>query len=214
VSDMSDDKPSYVDRVRANTRACLEDIQAENARLRADLDRAETAMRRFEQRFVEVEQENSNLAALYAASYQLQASLCRAEVLGTIQEIVINLIGSEEMAILRLGPGNDTLEPLSMIGLDSERLAHLSTRHGMVGKALAAGTPQAETTPADDGLTACIPLVVGGRALAIVAIFRLLPQKVALAAVDLELFALLGRHAATALYCAELHERHAEGEGS
>jgi GAF domain-containing protein len=43
-----------------------------------------------------------------------------------------------------------------------------------------------------------------------IAIFRLLPQKVGLEEVDRELFELLATHAATALYCTQLHEQLAQ----
>ncbi len=235
-------KPSYVERVRANTRAYIEEILSENSRLRATtasvdeehallrrqvdelradlarrdhehrklltlVGRAEAETRRFEERFVEVETQNSNLAALYAASYQLHTSLRRSEVLATIAEIVINLIGSEELAILSLGATG--FEALGSMGVAPAQLARLRPDVGLVGSALASGQPAAAGAegPGDDGITACIPLCVAGRTIGLVAIFGLLPQKPALQAVDMELFGLLGHHAATALYCAELHER-------
>jgi hypothetical protein len=40
-----------------------------------------------------------------------------------------------------------------------------------------------------------------------IALFRLLPQKSGIEAVDRELFELLATHAATALHCARLHAR-------
>ena len=56
-------------------------------------------------------------------------------------------------------------------------------------------------------LTACIPLHFDGRLLGAVAIFRLLPQKNGLVALDHELFELIATHAARALYCTELQSR-------
>ena len=56
-------------------------------------------------------------------------------------------------------------------------------------------------------LSACIPLHFDGRLLGVVAIFRLLPQKTGLVALDHELFDLLATHAARALYCTELQSR-------
>ena len=114
-----DPKPTYVERVRANTRAYIEEILGENARLRESAERidaehdalrrklddlraelsrrerdqaklidlvgrAEAETRQHEERFVEVELQNSNLATLYAASYQLHALLRRSEVLATM----------------------------------------------------------------------------------------------------------------------------------
>ena len=50
--------------------------------------------------FSELEQHNTNLANLYVATYQLHGTLDRGTVLEAIQEIVVNLIGSEDFAIL------------------------------------------------------------------------------------------------------------------
>lgn len=50
-------------------------------------------------RFVDIETQNTNLANLYVAGYQLHGSLDRGQVLASIKEIVINLIGSEDFAI-------------------------------------------------------------------------------------------------------------------
>jgi GAF domain-containing protein len=240
-------KPTYVERVRANTRAYIEEILGENARLRSSAERidaehealrqklddlraellrrdrdaaklidlvgrAEAETRRHEERFVEVELQNSNLAALYAASYQLHASLRKSEVLATMQEIVVNLIGSEELGVLGLGAGG--LEPLVSMGVEAETLAGLRTDVGLLAAALASGQPCAVGAEGrgDDGVTACIPLVVAGRTIALVVIFSLLPQKPVLQAIDMELFGLLGHHAATALHCAELHEQRERDE--
>src|SRR5579884_2344455 len=57
---------------------------------------------RFSQKYLEVEVQNSNLANLYVASYRLHATLDRQEILSSIQEIIINLIGSEEFGIFDL----------------------------------------------------------------------------------------------------------------
>jgi len=223
---------SYIEEIlkeNARLRASAEAVGREHASLREQLDalradlerrerdqrellelvgRAEAETRRFEERFVEVEQQNSNLAALYAASYQLHASLRRTEVLLTMQEIVINLVGSEELAILGAGPNG--FVPLASVGVEPALLARLRPDVGLVSAALLSGQPVAASAdrPDEDGVTACIPLVVAGRTLGFIAIFRLLPQKPALQAIDMELFGLLGHHAATALYGAELHERH------
>ena len=56
----------------------------------------------------------------------------------------------------------------------------------------------------NSGLTACVPLVLDGRVIGAIAVFRLLDQKQSrLAPLDFELFDLLATHAAAALYCSE-----------
>ena len=53
---------------------------------------------------------------------------------------------------------------------------------------------------ADQDLTACIPLSLDGQLMGAIAIFRLLPQKPNLEAIDYELFDMLAIHAAIALH--------------
>lgn len=206
----------YVDQVRANTRRYIRELLDEQVSLRrqlealrADLERREreqAGMRRYEEQFVEVERQNANLAALYAASYQLHTPR-RAEVLLAIHEIVINLIGCEELAVL----GGD-LRPLSHMGVDPVALAALRDDVGLVARAHQGGAPATlePGAPADpQGVTACVPLRVAGRRVGLIVLFRLLPQKPRLEPFDHELLELLATHAATALYCSELHEREA-----
>lgn len=236
---MSDDgKRPYVERVREGTRRYVRELLGENLRLREDAGRVTTERdalrrevealreerrrhdeehgrllatlgtttsesRRFEERFLELEQQSANLAALYTASYQLHATLRRAEVLLAIQEIVINLVGSEELAVLSLTGG----APAPLVAVGVERAPEI-TPGGAISRALETRAPViADGDP--DGVTACVPLLVGGRLVGAIVIFRLLPQKGALGPFDQELLELLATHAATALYCAELHERDA-----
>jgi len=190
-------------------RAEVQRRDTEHARLIAQLGVVEGEQRRFEDRFVEVEQQNSGLAALYAASYQLHATVRRVEVLLAIQEIVINLLGSEELVVL--GLSGEQLSPLVSVGVDGDRLASLRSDRGLIAEALAGGSPAfGDPDNEPNGLTACIPLTIHSRSLALIAIFRLLPQKPSLHTFDRELCELLATHAATALYCADLHE-HREG---
>ncbi len=193
---------SVLRRQLDDLRSDLDRRDQQHTRLIALLGAAESAARGFEDRFAEVEQQNANLARLYAASYQLHATIRRDEVVQAIQEIVVNLIGSEELAILEGGP---KLKPLATMGVDDQRLDALDTTAGSLGQSLSTRLPVI-AAPDAAGIQASIPLVVGDRTLAVVLIFGLLPQKAALDDFDRELLDLVATHAATALYCAELHE--------
>ncbi|HYM62959.1 MAG TPA: hypothetical protein VEZ11_18880, partial [Thermoanaerobaculia bacterium] len=67
--------------------------------LRDNLSSIESENRKYVELYQEIEQHSSNLANLYVSSYQLHSTVAREEVLGRILEIVINLIGSEEVGI-------------------------------------------------------------------------------------------------------------------
>jgi hypothetical protein len=170
----------------------------------------EQESRRYSERYIEVEQQNTNLANLYVASYQLHGTLDRQAVLGAIQEIVINLIGSEELAVWELEDDDAGLRLVASFGVDADAWAHVPLGSGVIGSCAASGqrfvsgsSPQ-QTASVEHALTACIPLKLDDRVVGAIGIFRLLQQKQSLEPVDHEMFDLLGLHAASALYCTRL----------
>jgi hypothetical protein len=195
-------------------RSDSEQRSREQSRLRAELAAIEERSRQFSQQFLQIERQNSNLANLYVAAYQLHGTLDRDEVLTSIQEILANLVGSEQTAIFELTNDKRRLALLSSNGLDAGRYRSIQVGVGPIGRVAASGEMflsgpggTAERAPDEPLLTACIPLRLAGKVTGVIAVFRLLPQKPGLEHLDRELFELLGTHAATALYCAALHGR-------
>jgi hypothetical protein len=195
-------------------RTDLELRQNEQVRLKAALDSIEQENQRFSRQYLEVERQNTALATLYAASYGLHGTVERTEVLQAIKEIVINLVGSEEVGIFGMRKHSGVLLLLESMGIDEDALRVVPLDDGPIGKVGTSGELYLradDDEPAQRGqLTACIPLRAAGQVVGVIAIFRLLPHKPGLGPLDRELFSLLGTHAATALYCAELHAAHGE----
>jgi nitrate/nitrite-specific signal transduction histidine kinase len=173
-------------------------------RLRARFEEIAVENERFATQYHSIEEQSSNLANLYVASYQLHASVDRHTVLNAIQEIVINLVGSEQLAIYECNEEAE-YELASSFGLDP---SHLLTIVGgeYAAERLAEGHIFGDPSQRQP-LTACITLQIDNRAIGGILVFRLLEHKAALQPVDYELFDLLGVHAAVALYCAALHAR-------
>ncbi len=152
---------------------------------------------------------NSNLANLYVASFRLHGCLDRESVLATMQEIVINIIGSEQFAIFELDSDGISLRLASSFGVDDARAWGGGTPAGKIAETVREGVTYVappDQEPGDSPL-ACVPLKIGDKVIGAVAIFRLLEHKAHLESLDHELFNLLATHAATALYCSELHAR-------
>jgi len=189
----------------------LEQNKNEETRLKKHLAETQAENRRFSEQYIEVEQENSNLANLYVASYRLHGTLDRGQVLEVIQEIVINLIGSEEMAIFEMEQDNEALRLISSFGVNPEPLKLVSLGRGAIGTSAESGEiaiwSPADSPEGEQGLTACVPLKLDGRVTGAIAVFGLLPQKQDLGSLDRELFDLLATHAATAMYCTSLHAK-------
>lgn len=186
-------------------------LKSEVEKLRAHADSRNSAMA---ERYASIEQQNTNLANLYVASYRLHETLDRQGVLEIIQEILANVVGSEEIAVFEVDPPGESLVLLRSSGLDEARYRKLPARGGLIGGSVQSGeifvagdAPGGEGVPHEAGLTACIPLTLEGKVTGVIAVFRLLEQKKSLTRVDREVFELLATHAATALYSTELYAR-------
>jgi hypothetical protein len=186
----------------------------EQAELQQRLAEIQGESRRFAQQFEDVERQNSNLANLYVASYQLVGTLDRGQVLQVIQEILANLVGCEETAVFELDDQGEGagLRLISANGIEPRGLARVARGQGAIGGVAESGETWiagegGAAGPAEEHLTACVPLKLEDRVTGAIAVFRLLPQKNGLEPVDRELFDLLATHAAMALYCTGLHQR-------
>ena len=213
----------FLEKVAAETREYVQSLLDENERLGMRIGELDTALnvtraeleqrnQEFAERYLEVEQQNTNLANLYVASYQLNGTLDRERVVAAIQEIVINLIGSEELAIWELDEDLGVLSLIGSFGIDAEEWAGVPLGSGVVGSVAYTGeryvAAELDELPLgrDERFTACIPLKLDDRVVGVIGIFGLLQQKQGLEPVDFELFDLLGSHAASALYCTKGQE--------
>lgn len=183
--------------------------QGERETLRNALREMEGENRRFVERFSAVQQQNDNLANLYVASFRLHGTLDRAEVVATIQEIVANLIGCEELALYEQNSDGSAFELAHAVGIEAGSTPTPGGDRGIVARVIRSGEKfvRQDGLPeyaqsSEEHLTACIPLVLGTTVIGALALFRLLPQKAGgYQEVDYELMDLLATHAAMALYC-------------
>jgi hypothetical protein len=177
-------------------------IAAENVVLRDRVGRLEEQNR-------ELESELMHFTNLYVASLRLHENLEPGAVLQAMQEIMINLVGTEEIAIFELAANAAQLSLLSCFGVARERLAHLPLDAGAIGNVAATGEAffAGASAEGDGELTACVPLRADGRVIGVIAVFRLLPQKQGIERLDRELFELLATHGAHALWVARAGAR-------
>jgi nitrate/nitrite-specific signal transduction histidine kinase len=203
----------YIDKVTGDNQDYIQSLLEENQRLTARLETVENESRAFSARYVEVEQQNTNLANLYVATYQLHGTLNREAVLAAIKEIVINLVGSEELAIWELDDETGSLQLVDSFGIDAVLWDRVGLGNGIVGDAAKTGERfvrgESPLTPSksERTLTAAIPLKLDQRVIGVIGVFALLQQKNGLEAVDYELFDLLASHAASALFCTRIFAR-------
>ena len=228
----TDTTESYVQKINDDTRRALAELRSQNERLRLQdqlitaredlssrmdehsalirrLNDVELENERVAAQFLDIETQNTNLANLYVASYQLRSSLKRADVMGAIKEIIVNLIGSEDFAIFEKAAAEDKLVLIDWFDEPSHPLPEVRFGEGIIGTV----AQTAEAYIATDerarlaGMTACIPLKVDDSVVGVIAVYTLLPQKSnMIEALDRELFDLLATQAGVSLYCTRLHE--------
>jgi hypothetical protein len=159
----------------------------------------------------EVRQQHFALSNLYATNFRLYEALDRASILSGILETVVNLIGSEQVAVFEVDSDWTTLKLGSSYGIEPDAYRQIQLGSGHIGQVAATGVPfigTNEDSPRvawEEDLTACIPLKVNSDVIGVVAIFRLLPQKARFVELDYKLFELLTTHAAMALHCSTLY---------
>jgi transcriptional regulator with GAF, ATPase, and Fis domain len=192
----------------------ISQLEHEKERLLHEYQKVESSNKGFASRYVDIEEENNNLANLYVCSFQLHSTLDFNEVLQIIVEIIINLIGAEEFGIFLIDEKQNQLQIVAMEGVRTELRRPIPIGQGVIGNTFLNGQnyfdPTLNTDAAirpralDDPLV-CIPLMIKDRVIGVIALYKLLPQKKQFANVDYELFTLLAGHAATAIFSARLY---------
>jgi nitrate/nitrite-specific signal transduction histidine kinase len=200
------------------TRRELASRELAQAQMEKQMQSVDLEGRRLADQFASLEEQNNNLTNLYVASYRLHGTLDRNEVLEALQEILANLVGSEETALFERAEDGPYLSLVTSTGIEADGLRRVSFGRGLIGHVAQTGQrflvgqlEPTERAAEEQHLSACIPLILDGRVVGAIAVFRLLPQKSGLRDLDQEIFDLLGSHAATALYCTALHARAQQG---
>jgi GAF domain-containing protein len=183
-------------------RESLARATAERDDLRERLGRAEEEMGRISDDYVLVQEQSSELAQLYVALERLHGGLTREETLQAIQEIIINVVGSEEFALFERV--EDRLALVHHFGVDPVPLRELKLGDGVIGRTAQKGKlfvagRDGPVDASDADVSAAIPLLVGDRVWGVLTVFRLLGHKPVLGESDQVVFELIRSHAGIAL---------------
>jgi transcriptional regulator with GAF, ATPase, and Fis domain len=190
----------------------IADLEREKGEILDRISRVEEENQDFANRYLDVELENNNLANLYIASYQLHSTLDYQEVLQIIMEIIINLIGAEEFALLLLDEKTEQLQVVATEGVGKESIPTVKVGEGIIGSVFKAGdnyfVDDLEHYVKDySSPMVCISLKIKDEIIGVIVIYKLLTQKSVFADVDYELFTLLAGHAATAIFSSRLYSQ-------
>jgi hypothetical protein len=149
--------------------------------------------------------EAMNDVRLGAARKRLAESKDREDAIEGVREIVANFLGSEEMGLFRVDRRTATFHAFWSFGIDLEKydllraLGDAGLQRVMSGEChVEFGTR--EHAGAMAKAQAFVPISVADQTIAVLAILKLLPQKLAFDRSDMELFKLLSDEAATPLF--------------
>ena len=162
-----------------------------------------------ESRVLELEELNSSMMSMYVSSFQLHATLDLGEVIRVIEEILVNFIGARSYAILLLDDDGESFRVAAEQGLEG-RLPSAGIRpRGVLAEVLGSLTAYVHTSarPAREGVLAAVPLAMGKSCVGAILVFGLFAQKERLLRNDMELFSLLGGHAASAIVSSKLYAK-------
>jgi hypothetical protein len=152
-----------------------------------------------------IERENAALTHLQVANRLLHRTLDGTKVLKSMQEIIINLIGCEQIALFeREKRPRDRLALISSYGIDEKSWQFVAIDDGPIGECAATGRmwlsgpgdlPDATARKP----SACVPLNVDGRTVGVLVLFRLLAHKNGFEDIDYALLEMLSQQAGVAL---------------
>ena len=181
------------------------EIPEREARLaQAENDREELAAR-----LVEVEHQVGRLMTLYVATYQLHATLDPADVQSTIAEIVVNLLGAQQFALLLRDDEANALEIHMQEGEMGAAWSGATTYPGgdpLIDASLLDGVLRFGPVEGSPVLVV-VPLRVQDVTVGALVITKLFAHKHKLDEDDRELLDLLGAHAASALFASRVYAR-------
>ncbi|GBC78821.1 hypothetical protein HRbin09_00029 [bacterium HR09] len=172
------------------------------------LARTEADVKELAAQLAASERQISRLMNLYVATYQLHATLTPAEVLQTIAEIAVNLLGAEAFVVLLRRDGGQGFEVALAQGFDTGAYPLFAGDEYLGGEAavdatVADGSLRLAPIP-NSSVVAVVPLKVQGEIVGALVVLKLLPHKPSLRPEDRELLDLLSAHAASALFAARI----------
>jgi GAF domain-containing protein len=184
-------------------------LRLEQQRLTQALEALRREQQQREQQSALVERQMSHLVRVRVASHRLHETLDGQELLAILQDLVVNLVGSEMLGIYEVDVRARALVLQSSLGIDAERWRRLPLeRDCPIARTARTGQPFVPGRRREPGATgseepfACMPLRLGSHVLGVLVLFDLLPHKEELESTDRELLDVLASEAARGLFCA------------
>ena len=150
-------------------------------------------------------QEVTDQAKVYAARMRLQNTLDQADALDAIREIAGNLIGTEEVAVFKVDQRRSELWLYWSFGVDPNKHAVLDLHQEprlqqvLAGEAVYREHGNERLLSTDNPASALVPILVDGKAAAVIVLFRLFPHKPGIELIDRKICEVLSNCAGRAI---------------
>jgi hypothetical protein len=208
---MTRDRGTSRGGVSAEERLLREELivsHREQTRLRLQSEQLVSSNRDLSTLLFSAERRAGELVKIIVAARRLLEARTGREALRSLEEILINVIGTEDFVVLSAVPDAKTLVPVGGMGNAHESSRRQTLSLDAFAECLHGGRRLFASTPSTWGgetpmLAACIPLRIMERVVGVIVIQRLLPHREALTAFDDELLTLLGEIAATIIIAAD-----------
>lgn len=189
-------------------------LETERSEILGRSSELEQAEREVALRQQSAEQDLSDLANLYIATYQLHASFSPRRVVRHLRDLSGQLVGADGFVIYLVDKASSQAIPIAFEGLDEKDVASIPLGSGPVGEACLTGLRFVRETnlhEVREQPVAIIPMLVEGRTIGAIEIRTVLEQKTAWASLDHELFELVANQAGMAMIAANQYEDQSGG---
>lgn len=186
-----------------------QEVLAQVVELETRLRQVEEENQELAKACTQLREQNEAISNLYVAKHRLHASLDATEIMKVVTEILVELVGAEEFAILFLEQKNKTLKRVSGRGAASVPDT-VPLGDGLLGRIAENGQPFYYEPDPDEEMPATVPLAViplkaEEATVGVISVYRLLPHKNGFTPVDHQLLELVAEHTPAALLSARLH---------
>lgn len=188
-----------VARERAAHVAMLE-ARRELARLREQNEQLVASNGDLSRLLLAAEQRNGDAIKLIVSARRLMEAGSPADALRSLEEILINVVGTEDFVVLALH--GDALIPIAGVGGAVEHARQYPPSRSVVLECLAHQEAVASIRWHGEDVAACIPLRIDSRIVGAIAIANVLPHRAVLDVYDDEVLQLLSKFAASAILSA------------
>lgn len=187
-------------------RALLRMKEGEVQRLVGEIEQLRGELADVSRRLVSADAESGQLLRLHVALTRLVESADRASAVAALEDVVINIVGSEDFAFYERDRASGAFLAAAAMGDTAAAHRELNVEQPLVRDALESGRVRLAPSAGrgTECPVACAPLMSGREITGVVVVFRLLPHKAGLGPRDVEVLELLRAHAATVLHAAEL----------